>query len=711
MPTIPQYNVGQVRNADLPANAMSANASAASFGGNEAEGLSALSQGLGRAGYTAGNIAVNIQERDNEDVVRGQMNTARAEMNQFAQEQYSLKGSDAFGASTRIKEHAEKVQAKYEQSLGNDVQKRTFSNVFGSYAGEHLLRSQNFERDQMDAYHQQTLNQSVDRSVEEIQMHMNDPDFVTGRLGEIAADTRRLNSGRGDIDEKVKLAIQGTLLKAISEKSATDPVGALTFLETHIGNLGKGEHIITLQKRLQGQVKDLRNADIIMRETAAPGATLETVIASIDKQNLPPDEKEKALAGARAQMSIRTEAQAQSERKATEGGWNQFYTAPSAATIATLPISPEEKQKMTEKLTVMTKIKTDAEYAGKYGEVLRMSKKDFLEKNLFEIRYDVSPQQYQNLVKDQDELRKTGKEKTPGFAAAIKDATTEAGKLEPFHIGETDSQEVIVKKQDALNQFVSAYSSRLEAIPDAQRNDWKVKQDIRNELLKEVVINHRSPLSWLNGAIDGVPFGSDEKAARYEIESGAKAGAPVVPATKQTTGFKTREEIKKAYDSGWITEKQGIDEIQSLKKKPAPQAMNDLPPALVDFVKDQEGFAPKAFGDYKQNSIGYGTRARSNGETLTKQEADIRLREELGTHYQRIQQAAAKAKLELSEGQIAALTSFDFNTGHGVDLITTSKSLDEIKDRMAQYTKAGGKHLPGLAARRKSELELFEGMA
>lgn len=133
---------------------------------------------------------------------------------------------------------------------------------------------------------------------------------------------------------------------------------------------------------------------------------------------------------------------------------------------------------------------------------------------------------------------------------------------------------------------------------------------------------------------------------------------------------------------------------------------------LVDAVKGMEGFYETAYSDYKQHSVGYGTRAKSPSERITKEEADKRLRKELAMHVGRIDDAAKKGGYKLTAGQRNALTSFDFNTGKGAYLLETSGGdLQEVARRMGLYTKVTEKgkkvDLPGLVARRKKELEIF----
>jgi len=128
---------------------------------------------------------------------------------------------------------------------------------------------------------------------------------------------------------------------------------------------------------------------------------------------------------------------------------------------------------------------------------------------------------------------------------------------------------------------------------------------------------------------------------------------------------------------------------------------------LVNLVKGFEGFNPNAYGDYKQTSVGYGTKGKE-GEVLTEAQATDRLNTELSGHAKRIEEAAKLKGVKLNQNQFNALTSFDFNTGRGADLIERfGDKPEELVSKMQEYTKAGGKELPGLVKRRGVEAALF----
>jgi len=148
-------------------------------------------------------------------------------------------------------------------------------------------------------------------------------------------------------------------------------------------------------------------------------------------------------------------------------------------------------------------------------------------------------------------------------------------------------------------------------------------------------------------------------------------------------------------EDGWVT-------------IPPTQQSNEMPSSLISFVKEVEGYSPRAYSDYKQYSIGWGTKASGPGEVIDEQEAERRLQDELAGHYKRVSSAANSVGAKFTPEQLGALTSFDYNTGQGAYLVESSKGdIDNITSRMPQYRLAGGEVLPGLEKRRQKELEFF----
>lgn len=131
---------------------------------------------------------------------------------------------------------------------------------------------------------------------------------------------------------------------------------------------------------------------------------------------------------------------------------------------------------------------------------------------------------------------------------------------------------------------------------------------------------------------------------------------------------------------------------------------------FANFVKSKEGFYGSSYWDYKQHTVGYGTKAKFAGETITKEEAESRLRLELDQAATQTNSLLQRKGINLTQSQKESLMSFTYNGGVGM----TQSLLDggggrndwaSISEGMKLYNKAGGKELAGLTNRRNDEIE------
>lgn len=135
-----------------------------------------------------------------------------------------------------------------------------------------------------------------------------------------------------------------------------------------------------------------------------------------------------------------------------------------------------------------------------------------------------------------------------------------------------------------------------------------------------------------------------------------------------------------------------------------------IDPNLVEGVKGFEGYAGKAYPDYKQYSVGYGTRATSPNEVIDKTEAERRLQTELGKAQGIVKAFAPNAP----PGVQNALTSLTYNTGDkwtrsGLGALVKAGDYQGAQQRLLQYNKAGGVTNQGLVNRRQQEAQWMNG--
>lgn len=132
----------------------------------------------------------------------------------------------------------------------------------------------------------------------------------------------------------------------------------------------------------------------------------------------------------------------------------------------------------------------------------------------------------------------------------------------------------------------------------------------------------------------------------------------------------------------------------------------------LDLIKKREGLRLKAYRCPADVwTIGYGsTSGVCEGMEITQEQADERLRKDVAVAERCVN---ASVKGAITQGQYDAITCWTFNLGCGnlrkSTLLQKVNSGDDLgaADEFLRWTKAGGKVLAGLVARRNDERALF----
>lgn len=202
----------------------------------------------------------------------------------------------------------------------------------------------------------------------------------------------------------------------------------------------------------------------------------------------------------------------------------------------------------------------------------------------------------------------------------------------------------------------------------------------------------------LKTAIETVAAGGNVKGAQDLFE---RYRSEMDPASVLATTQRLKGDVAKI-------EGQSIADQESGHGLKTEKPVADLPGSFVAAIKATEGFAPKAQWDFRQHSVGYGTKAKSPDEVITRDEADKRFGDEVKN--------AAKfvdgVKGDLDPGTRAALISLTYNAGgdwanSGLGKAIKDGDLDTARRLFLQYNQAGGAYNQGLAARRYREAQWF----
>lgn len=152
----------------------------------------------------------------------------------------------------------------------------------------------------------------------------------------------------------------------------------------------------------------------------------------------------------------------------------------------------------------------------------------------------------------------------------------------------------------------------------------------------------------------------------------------------------------------------GIADEESGHILPKAEAVADVPASFVAQVKRMEGFAPQARWDVKQFSNGYGTRAKFEGESIDREEADKRFQAE----FTKAAKIVDGVNPNLDPGTRAALSSLTYNAGDawttsGLGAAVRAGDLHAARDAFLRYNQVDGQTNEAIAMRRYRESQWF----
>lgn len=147
---------------------------------------------------------------------------------------------------------------------------------------------------------------------------------------------------------------------------------------------------------------------------------------------------------------------------------------------------------------------------------------------------------------------------------------------------------------------------------------------------------------------------------------------------------------------------------------------------LLQFIKSREGFSATPYWDYKQWTIGYGTRCgvdRQGSDVppaywdgISEELAEELLRVAIRDDYEpSVERYESRHGMQFTQNQFDALVSFTFNLGAGwtsggymlTNWLENPASDLELVWAMGAWCRAGGSILPGLCTRRIAEARMF----
>ena len=160
MPQVPVYNNAQVAEAPLPGARQSSIASPSLFAGN-AEQVQQLGRAVTGAGTAAINIATQLQERENADMIFRAETALKDDYLKFEQQTRQRKGVNAWGVLPDTEKWFSDQEKKHTELLQNDAQRYLFGKTFSRMRQSAMAGAAEYE----SAERRRSLDESASASI------------------------------------------------------------------------------------------------------------------------------------------------------------------------------------------------------------------------------------------------------------------------------------------------------------------------------------------------------------------------------------------------------------------------------------------------------------------------------------------------------------------------------------------------------------------
>lgn len=500
MPTVPSYQIGQVKNVDAPDSSINARASAASFGGGQGQALENLGQGVERAGLTGAAIATDVQDEQNKAIVRDALFQDETASREYLNGNvYNQNGSSAMGVVDKTKTAFDKMSSSRLPSFQNDVQREMYTNRIREVHADHLNHVELFQAQKIKEYDKVTKDAENSSAEKNASLYWNDPAELQKAKFTIIANESHTWKDFPEVVRKQAVSdkLDNLYRSVVQTAEASSPSQALALLERADIKKDYDPRAFRIdQQRLENKVTEQKINALSYEAVNSPGATPETISKVGDENFKDPNDRLKFHSLSNARLEEKRTNQTLEYKKQYEEAWTQKRSNPQMAPPNWLDQGDYAKwNKDTED---SAKKSRGEEVANNYGRLLALPSAELAKLNLADQRTYLEPHQYNFIKELQADILGKGNKKSPGFTKAIDEAKSDASKLDMFQVTSKDSDAVVKQKQDNFHQYIAVYGERLMQIPEDKKGDWNVQRKIKEELLgQEVIKKSLFGIDWL----------------------------------------------------------------------------------------------------------------------------------------------------------------------------------------------------------------------
>ncbi len=279
MPRIPVATEQQELRA-APNAQQSPQASAAAFG-TQGRQLQNFGNALEGAASTGFNIAKDMQDRENADMLFRAETALRTDYMAFENGIREKRGQNAWGVTAEADGWFKEAERKYSEGLGNDLQRRLFAQQVGKLRGQAVDSISGYEAAQRRESLVESAQASITSSINLAAANANDPAAVAATKGEVLKRTQVLASINGWSPE-LRAAKESEVLtnlhkQVIGAMVDSNPAGAKAYFETNREEISGGQRMVIDKALREGSLKTIAQeaADALMAMGDTEAAALE----------------------------------------------------------------------------------------------------------------------------------------------------------------------------------------------------------------------------------------------------------------------------------------------------------------------------------------------------------------------------------------------------------------------------------------------------
>lgn len=331
---VPVRDVAQVDVGRAPIAEQRINAPEAAFGGATARALQGVGQSLQQSAQIMGNIALELQDRQDTTEAVEAYNAFRDQWRSLDADMKKRQGVDTFGLTKEATEDFDKIAKEFSERMKGGA-KRRFDSLAQQSRSTSLNVIARYEQSQSKKAFENQMGALSTTAIEDGIENFQDKNAIEN--SEVVINSAVRSMLRGQREEVIQVAIQQEMTKmhaGITDRLATiDPDTAVAYLEANKGKMAASV-VKNLEKSLMLKVSGAR-AEELVAQHYVPDKPIDEITADIRKSGQSQAIKDDAVRRATNRRSVENAADRERREKSYQASFEAVRQGQDIDTIPT----------------------------------------------------------------------------------------------------------------------------------------------------------------------------------------------------------------------------------------------------------------------------------------------------------------------------------------------------------------------------------------